>query len=67
MKSSDFDYHLPEEFIAQEPAVRRDGSRLLVVDRTTHSISHRQFSDLPGYLHSSDTLIRNTARVLPAR
>ena len=61
------DYTLPAELIAQTPAARRDGSRLLVVDRTTRSVSHRMFSDLASYLRPGDTLFRNTAAVLPAR
>jgi S-adenosylmethionine:tRNA ribosyltransferase-isomerase len=62
-----FDYRLPPELIAHAPAERRDGSRLLVVDRATRSISHRRFSDLPEYLRPGDTLFRNKASVLPAR
>lgn len=62
-----FDYHLPDELIAQSPSVQRDKSRLLVVDRKSQSISHHQFSDLPQFLDQNDTLIRNNAAVLPAR
>jgi S-adenosylmethionine:tRNA ribosyltransferase-isomerase len=62
-----FDYHLPEERIAQVPAERRDGSRLLVVDRKTRALSHVRFSDLPAHLKAGDTLFRNNAAVLPAR
>jgi len=62
-----FDYTLPAELVAQAPAGRRDGSRMLVVDRAAHSIAHRMFSDLPGFLGPGDTLFRNTAAVLPAR
>lgn len=61
------DYRLPPELVAQEPAARRDGSRLLVVDRATRGISHRMFGELPGCLRAGDTLFRNTASVLPAR
>ena len=67
MESSLFDYDLPLERIAQEPASRRDASRLLVVDRSTHSIEHKRFSDLPNYLDANDLLFRNRAKVLPAR
>jgi S-adenosylmethionine:tRNA ribosyltransferase-isomerase len=62
-----FDYVLPERLIAQSPAVRRDQSRLLVVDRRTHTLSHHQFADLPHLLHAGDILFRNNAAVLPAR
>lgn len=62
-----FDYSLPDHLIAQTPAARRDSSRLLVVDRTSRSISHHTFADLPQFLNSGDTLFRNNAAVLPAR
>ena len=62
-----FDYHLPDELIAQSPSVQRDQSRLLVVDRKSQSISHHHFGDLPQFLGANDTLIRNNAAVLPAR
>ena len=67
MKTDLFDYPLPERLIAQRPADRRDGSRLLVVDRQTRTISHRHFHDLPEYLRTGDTLFRNNAAVIPAR
>jgi S-adenosylmethionine:tRNA ribosyltransferase-isomerase len=62
-----FDYPLPERLIAQQPAQRRDESRLLVVDRKSHTIAHRHFRDLPEYLRTGDTLFRNNAAVIPAR
>ncbi len=65
--TSRFDYDLPAELIAQAPAARRDGSRLLVVDRAARTVSHGMFSDLPGFLRMGDTLFRNNAAVLPAR
>jgi S-adenosylmethionine:tRNA ribosyltransferase-isomerase len=61
------DYDLPPGLIAQVPSEKRDGSRLLVVDRTAHTITHRMFGDLPGCLRPGDTLFRNNASVLPAR
>ncbi len=67
MDSSLFDYHLPDERIAQEPAPVRDASRLLVVHRQERRIEHRRFSDLPEYLGAGDSIFRNNARVLPAR
>lgn len=62
-----FDYALPDHLIAQAPTVDRGESRLLVVDRASRQLAHRQFADLPGYLNAGDTLIRNNAAVLPAR
>jgi len=62
-----FDYDLPPDRIAQHPAKDRDASRLLVVHRETHRIEHRHFRDIADYLGAGDLLVRNTARVLPAR
>ncbi|MEO7415269.1 MAG: tRNA preQ1(34) S-adenosylmethionine ribosyltransferase-isomerase QueA [Opitutaceae bacterium] len=62
-----FDYTLPPHLIAQTPATRRDGSKLLVVRRATRSISHHVFADLPLFLGAGDVLFRNNASVLPAR
>jgi len=67
VKTADFDYYLPPELIAQTPAARRADSRLLVVDRATRKLVHRTFRELPSLLRAGDLLIRNTARVLPAR
>ncbi len=67
MLLSDFDYHLPEELIAQHPADVRDHSRLLVLDRAAGTVSHRHFYDLPSYLVPGDTLVFNDTRVIPAR
>ena len=62
-----FDYPLPSHLIAQTPASRRDASRLLVVDRTSHTVAHHTFADLPQFLRPGDCLFRNNAAVLPAR
>jgi S-adenosylmethionine:tRNA ribosyltransferase-isomerase len=62
-----FDYALPPELVAQVPAARRDGSRLLVVNRQARTLEHRMFGDLPQFLRSGDILFRNNASVLPAR
>lgn len=62
-----FDYELPPRLIAQHPVERRDQSRLLVVDRRSHRVSHHRFAELPEFLAAGDTLIRNNAAVLPAR
>ena len=67
MKTSDFDYHLPSELIAQTPLEPRDSSRLLVLERTTGSVEHRSFRDLPEYLATGDVLVMNDSRVLPGR
>jgi S-adenosylmethionine:tRNA ribosyltransferase-isomerase len=62
-----FDYRLPAELVAQMPTPRRDGSRLLVVDRRAHTVEHRMFDAFPDFLRAGDTLFRNNASVLPAR
>ncbi len=67
MKTSDFDYVLPPELIAQTPAEKRDSSRLLCLDRETGTYSHHHFYDLPDFLRPGDCLILNDSRVLPAR
>jgi len=67
MKTSDFDYDLPEERIAVRPLPGRQDSRLLVLDRESGSITHRKFLDLPGFLRHGDLLVLNDTRVLPAR
>ena len=67
MKAADFDYDLPLELIAQEPAARRDGARMMVLDRAARAIEHRTFADLPDYLRSGDLLVANDTRVIPAR
>lgn len=67
MLTSDFDYDLPPELIAQYPAASRDASRLLVLDRAAGTIDHRRFTDLPRYLAPGDLLALNDTRVFPAR
>jgi S-adenosylmethionine:tRNA ribosyltransferase-isomerase len=67
MKTSDFDYHLPEELIAQTPLPRRDASRMMRVSRGTGEVSHHIFSNLPEILRPGDLLIMNDSRVIPAR
>lgn len=67
MKLSDFDYHLPEDRIAQEPLEPRDASRLMVVGRHDGSIQHRHFRDIGEYLNAGDVLVMNQTRVIPAR
>jgi len=67
MKTSDFDYHLPPELIAQIPTEPRDQSRLMVVSRANGSIEHRRFFEIDEFLHEGDVLVFNDSRVLPAR
>ena len=67
MKTSDFNYQLPEELIAQTPLERRDGSRLMTLDRNTGAWEHHHFYELPDFLNPDDCLILNDSRVLPAR
>lgn len=67
MKLEDFDYYLPEELIAQTPLVKRDESRLLVLDKETGNIEHKKFYDIINYLTPGDTLVLNDTKVLPAR
>jgi S-adenosylmethionine:tRNA ribosyltransferase-isomerase len=67
MKTSDFDYHLPKESIAQRPLPQRDASRLLVLDKESGQIEHRVFTDLKTYLDPGDILVVNDSRVFPAR
>jgi len=64
---SDYDYDLPERFIAQHPAPQRHGSRLMVVDRGTRSFSHERFPDLLNHLRPGDVVVLNNTRVMPAR
>jgi len=67
LKTSDFDFYLPEELIAQTPLAQRDSSRLLVLDRDSGAVEHRHFFDLPEFLRAGDCLVLNNTRVLPAR
>ena len=67
MKTSDFDYFLPPDLIAQTPVEPRDSSRLLVLNRGTGTIEHAYFHDLGRYLHPKDLLVVNRTRVIPAR
>jgi len=64
---SDFDYHLPEELIAQEPLPDRAASRMLVVDRKTETWQDRSFREFASFLHPGDCLVLNDSRVFPSR
>ena len=67
LKTSDFDYDLPAELIAQFPTEQRDAARLLVLDKATGEISHRIFRDITEYLRPGDVLVINDSKVIPAR
>lgn len=67
LKTSDFYYDLPEELIAQHPSAQRDHSRLMVLDRSTGEISHKQFFNIIDYLEPNDVLVINDSKVIPAR
>ena len=67
MRTEDFDYHLPEELIAQEPMMPRDACKLLVMHRNEGKLDHRHFYDIDDYLQAGDLLVVNETRVLPAR
>ena len=66
-RTSDYDFHLPPELIAQSPPEIRGDSRLMVVDRAAQSITHRRFADIVEYIPAGDLLVRNTTRVMRAR
>ncbi len=67
MRLSDFDYSYPEELIAQRPLPKRDGSRMMVVDRAARSWTHSRIADLPGLIEPGDVVVVNDSRVVPAR
>jgi S-adenosylmethionine:tRNA ribosyltransferase-isomerase len=67
MKSRELEYELPPELIAQRPAERRDGSRLLVYERASGAVRHRRFGDLPAELENGTLVVVNDTRVVPAR
>ena len=63
----DYNYSLPEHLIAQGPALSRDQSRLMVLDRKEERLSHRTFADIAALLLPGDLLVINNTRVVPAR
>ncbi len=67
MDVKEFNYHLPEELIAQVPIQKRDESRLMVLDRKKETIEHKIFKDILDYLKPGDCLVRNNTKVIPAR
>jgi S-adenosylmethionine:tRNA ribosyltransferase-isomerase len=66
MKTSEFDFYVPPELIAHEPAARRDQSRLMVLDRARQTIEHKHFYDIVDYLNPGDLLVLNDTKVIPA-
>lgn len=67
MNTEDFNFHLPEELIAQTPLEKRDSSKLLVIDRKTHQMTDTHFDHIIDQLNPGDALVMNNTRVLPAR
>jgi S-adenosylmethionine:tRNA ribosyltransferase-isomerase len=67
MKRNDFNYHLPQQLIAQRPLAERSDSRLLVLDGANGGVTHHRFFELPEFLNSDDLLVFNDTRVIPAR
>jgi len=67
VKTSDFNYYLPPELIAQTPVEPRDRSRLMVLNRSDNSLKHHRFSEIVDYLQTGDVLVFNDSRVIPAR
>lgn len=67
LRTSDYDYLLPDDLIARYPLPRREDSRMLVLHRDGERIEHRQFRDFPSYLRANDLVVLNDTRVIPAR
>jgi S-adenosylmethionine:tRNA ribosyltransferase-isomerase len=67
MRTDDFDYELPPDLIAQDPAQERSHSRLLVLHRSSGAIEHTRFDGIGAYLQRGDILVANRTRVVPAR
>lgn len=67
LKTSDFDFELPPELIAQDPLTDRSGSRLLTLDRDSGAVGHHRFREITDYLRQGDCLVLNNTKVIPAR
>ena len=67
MLTADFDYHLPQELIAQTPLPKREQSRMMILHRRTGEIIHSRFEEFPDYLNKGDVLVLNNTKVIPAR
>jgi len=66
-RTSDYDYTLPDEFIARHPLARREDSRMMVLHRDGERIEHRRFHEFPSFLREGDLVVLNDTRVIPAR
>ena len=66
-KLTDFRYQLPKKYIAQKPKQKRDGSKMMVLNRENNSIKHKKFSDITSYFQKNDLLILNNTKVFPAK
>ena len=62
-----YDYYLPEELIAQSPSLKRDHSRLMVLNKDSKTIEHHNFYEIIDFLRPGDVLVRNNSKVIPAR
>jgi len=67
MKTENFNFELPEHLIAQTPLKKRDESKLLVLDKNTGKIEHKNFNNIIDYLEKGDALVLNDTKVIPAR
>lgn len=67
MKTSEFDYYLPKDLIAQHPVKNRSESRMMTIDITKKQINHKTFSDVLDFLRPGDVLVVNNTKVIPAR
>ena len=67
MLTTDFDYDLPQELIAQTPLPKREQSRMMILRRRTGEIIHSRFEEFPNYLNKGDVLVLNNTKVIPAR
>lgn len=67
MHVSEFDYHLPENLIAQFPSEKRDHSRMMVLDRAVNALEHSYFYDITDYFDENDVIVMNNTKVIPAR
>ena len=67
MKTSDFNFYLPQELIAQVPLVNRSSSKMMVVNKDTGNVNHKHFYDILDYINEGDTIVLNNTKVLPAR